>query len=71
MLQEHYGLENNRTTPEWGQAIFSDMCVIMRPENPDELSRFLQYCITLHRTHLVLSQQARPVTEYRCAGSAS
>lgn len=68
LLQEKYGLQNNRTVPEWGQAIFSDMCVIVRPENPDELSRFIQYCIALHQTHLMLSQRAYPVTQYRCAG---
>lgn len=66
MLQEKFGLQNNRTVPEWGQAIFSDMCVIVRPENPDELARFIQYCIALHQTHLILSQRAYPVTQYKC-----
>ncbi|KAK9907725.1 hypothetical protein WJX75_008795 [Coccomyxa subellipsoidea] len=65
MLQEKFGLQNNRTVPEWGQAIFSDMCVIVRPENPDELARFIQYCIALHQTHLILSQRAYPVTQYK------
>ncbi|EIE26217.1 ferredoxin-dependent bilin reductase [Coccomyxa subellipsoidea C-169] len=65
LLQEKYGLQNNRTVPEWGQAIFSDMCVIVRPENPDELSRFIQYCIALHQTHLMLSQRAYPVTQQK------
>lgn len=67
LLQEQFGLESNRSIPEWGRDIFSDMCVIVRPEDPDELSRFIQYCIALHQTHLILSQHARPVTEYKCA----
>ncbi|CAL8462694.1 g2227 [Coccomyxa elongata] len=65
LLQEQFGLESNRGIPEWGRDIFSDMCVIVRPEDPDELSRFIQYCIALHQTHLILSQHARPVTEYK------
>lgn len=69
LLQEQFGLESNRGIPEWGRDIFSDMCVIVRPEDPDELSRFIQYCIALHQTHLILSQHARPVTEYSCAPS--
>lgn len=64
-LQEKHGLQNNRKIPEWGQDIFSDMCVIMRPESPDELQRFMLYCIDLHRVHLHLSGRVQPLTEQR------
>jgi hypothetical protein len=25
-------MTTNRATPEWGKAIFSDLCVILRPQ---------------------------------------
>jgi hypothetical protein len=31
-LQKQYGMTTNRATPEWGKAIFSDLCVILRPQ---------------------------------------
>lgn len=33
-LQERYSMATNRATPEWGKAIFSDLCVILRPQVP-------------------------------------
>ncbi len=41
--QARFGLENNRTILEWGQAIFSDLCIIVRPQNADVL-----YSMALH-----------------------
>ena len=64
-LQEKYGLQNNRKIPEWGQDIFSDMCVIMRPQSHDELQRFMLYCNDLHRVYLHLSFHVPPLTEQR------
>ena len=64
-LQEKYGLQNNRKIPEWGQDIFSDMCVIMRPQSQDELQRFMLYCNDLHRVYLHLSFHVPPLTEQR------
>ena len=64
-LQEKHGLQNNRKIPEWGQDIFSDMCVIMRPQSQDELQRFMLYCSDLHRVYLHLSFHVAPLTEQR------
>ena len=29
-------MATNRATPEWGKAIFSDLCVILRPTGPEQ-----------------------------------
>lgn len=60
-LQEQYGMATNRATPEWGQAIFSDLCVILRPEGPEQVSNFLKYAIALSRVHLQLARLVQPV----------
>ena len=65
-LQEKYELQNNRKIPEWGQDIFSEMCVIMRPQSHDDLQRFMLYCNDLHRLYLHLSFQIAPLSEQRC-----
>ena len=64
-LQQKYGMESNRSIPEWGRAIFSDLCVIMCPETADELRRFLLYTVALHKAHLLLSSNAQPLTQAR------
>jgi phycocyanobilin:ferredoxin oxidoreductase len=60
-------MESNRAIPDWGRAIFSDLCVIVRPESAEELERFLLYTIALNHVHILLSKQAQPVTQGRCA----
>lgn len=64
-LQERYGMATNRATPEWGKAIFSDLCVILRPQGPEDVSNFLKYAIALTRVHLQLSKLITPVTQNR------
>lgn len=56
-LQEKHGLQNNRKIPDWGQDIFSEMCVIMRPTSQDELLRFMLYCNDLHRVYLQVAYE--------------
>jgi hypothetical protein len=51
-LQTRYGLKSNREVPEWGRAIFSPLCVIMRPTSADELGRFLKYTLALNQMHV-------------------
>ena len=58
-------MESNRSIPEWGKAIFSDLCVIVRPETAEDLERFLRYTIALHEVHILLSKNAQPVTGSR------
>lgn len=66
-LQERYGMATNRSTPEWGRAIFSDLCVILRPGGPDDVSSFLKYALGLTRAHLQLARLAQPVQTNRRA----
>ena len=66
-LQEVHGMESNRSVPEWGKAIFSDLCVIVRPGSAEELERFMLYTIALHQVHILLSKNAGPVTGSRWA----
>ena len=51
-LQVKYGLESNRTIPDWGSAIFSKLCVIVRPTTPKEVASFLKYAIALTNVHV-------------------
>lgn len=60
-LQEEYGMATNRAIPEWGRSIFSDLCVILRPSNPEDVSNFLQYALAMTRVHLQMARLAKPV----------
>ncbi|KAK9814432.1 hypothetical protein WJX72_005832 [[Myrmecia] bisecta] len=64
-LQQQYRMVNNRSIPDWGAAIFSDACVIIRPTSDEELADFLKYCIALVRVHLHMSLNAMPVQTNR------
>ena len=59
-LQERYGVASNRATPEWGAAIFSPLCVLMRPTTGAELGAFLKYTLALVHFHVQLSKVVRP-----------
>lgn len=62
-LQARYGLESNRSIPEWGRAIFSPLCVIVRPQGGEELGRFLKYALALNQLHV---QVGALVEEQQC-----
>ena len=64
-LQDQYKLQNNRKIPEWGQDIFSDMCVILRPRDLEEVQRFMQYSNDLHRVYLHLASRVPPLVQQR------
>ena len=64
-LQQQYHLDNNRSIPQWGQEIFSDLCIIMRPSEPQELANFIKYTIALTQAHLQLSKQTSTVQNNR------
>ncbi|KAK9796624.1 hypothetical protein WJX73_002588 [Symbiochloris irregularis] len=73
-LQSQLGLSSNRQTPEWGKAIFSDLCLLMRPTSPQDLAGFLKYAIALHQAYLTSFANATPVVnnrEARLAGIAA
>lgn len=38
--------------PDWGRAIFSPLCIIVRPEGGEELGRFLKYALALTQLHV-------------------
>ncbi len=61
-------MTNNRTKPDWGEAIFSEHCVIMRPQGEAALADFIKYAIAVTRMHLQLARLAMPVQTNRCAG---
>ena len=64
-------MATNRSTPEWGRAIFSDLCVILRPGGPDDVSSFLKYALGLTRAHLQLARLVQPVQSNRRAQISS
>ena len=53
-------MASNRSTPEWGTAIFSPLCVLMRPTTGEELGAFLKYTLALVHLHVQLSKAVRP-----------
>ena len=60
-MQAKYSLESNRSVPEWGAAIFSEYCIIVRPQSPTEIAAFLKYAIALVNFHMQIGRLARPV----------
>lgn len=64
-LQGQLGLSSNRQAPEWGRAIFSDLCILMRPSTSSELASFLKYAIALHQAYLNAFASAAPVQNNR------
>lgn len=68
-LQAEYNMENNRKTPEWGAAIFSELCIITRPATESDLADFIKYAIALSRLHMQLARLATPVQNNRYSTS--
>lgn len=60
-LQDKYGVTTNRGVPAWGEAIFSQFCVCMRPTSAEELGSFLKYAVALSDFHLQMGRLAAPV----------
>lgn len=60
-LQGRYGMESNRSVPEWGAAIFSPLCVCLRPQAPADVAAFLKYAIALINFHVQIGRLAEPV----------
>jgi phycocyanobilin:ferredoxin oxidoreductase len=54
-------VETNRLVPDWGRAIFSPLCVCMRPSSPAEVGAFLKYAIALSQFHVQIGRLAAPV----------
>lgn len=61
-LQERYQMGSNREIPAWGQAIFSPLCVIVRPSSAEELGRFLKYTLALTQLHVEIAKIAHPIS---------
>ena len=57
-------LTNNGTKPDWGEAIFSEHCVIMRPQAAS--ADVIKYATAVTRMHLQLARLAVPVQTNRC-----
>lgn len=51
----------SRRVPDWGKAIFSDRCVCIRPDTPEQLQGFVRYAIALTRAHLLYANLLSPV----------
>ena len=66
-LQAQWGVENNRALPEWGRAVFSDLCIMMRPAGEAELTAFVKYCIALAHAYLEVARHVQPPTSNLCA----
>ncbi len=59
-------MTNNRTKPDWGEAIFSEHCIIMRPTGEESLGDFIKYAIAVTRMHLQFARLQTPVQTNRC-----
>lgn len=57
-LQATFGMASNRQVPQWGAAIFSAHCVIVRPQEPGHLAAFLAYTRALTEYHMVAAKHA-------------
>ena len=64
-LQAQLSLTSNRQAPDWGKAIFSDLCILMKPSGPQDLAKFLKYAIALHSAYLTSFAGAAPVQNNR------
>lgn len=53
-----------RTVPAWGD-IFSEYCVLIRPETPDEENQFLERVSTFLRIHCQQAVNTTPTPDYR------
>lgn len=69
-FQERYGVATNRSIPEWVTAIFSQLCVLMRPQTPEEVGAFLKYAIALCAFHAQMGRLAAPVRATRSVSDA-
>lgn len=58
-LQSHFLIQ--RTRPQWGEEIFSSLCVSARPKTTLETNQFIQYACSLTRLHLEVSRLLAPV----------
>mmetsp|Transcript_25182 Transcript_25182/g.59952 ORF Transcript_25182/g.59952 Transcript_25182/m.59952 type:complete len:149 (-) Transcript_25182:251-697(-) len=53
--------EVKRDVPEWGQKIFSDLCVLVRPTTAKEVGGFVKYVAASLTLHLKTSYLVDPV----------
>ena len=60
-LQERYSVKTNRAIPDWGKEIFSPLCVLMRPTNPEDVGKFMRYCLALADFHIQFAKLSTPV----------
>lgn len=47
--------------PDWGKSIFSEHCVMMRPNTDESLEAFMRYSVALVRLHLRYAHASDPV----------
>ena len=69
-LQQKYGVQTNSNIPEWGKQIFSDFCIQMRPESPEDVGKFLKYTLAIVSFHLQFARLALPVGAHGTGGNA-
>jgi len=60
-LQEKYNVKTNRSIPEWGKEIFSPLCVLMRPSDPEDVRKFMKYGLALADFHVQFAKLSTPV----------
>eukprot|EP00803_Ostreobium_quekettii_P005850 evm.model.scf_3106.2 EVM.evm.TU.scf_3106.2 scf_3106:7635-13955(-) len=66
LLQEG-SIEPGQEAPRWAKGTSSNMCVLMRPQNDDDLSQFLAYTCLLAKLYLKSVDVAEEVPEERQA----
>jgi len=54
-------LSASQALPEWGQEIFSPLCVCLRPISTDETYQFIRYACSITRLHLEISRLMYPI----------
>lgn len=60
-LQRRSEVGSNRAMPEWGKSIFSEYCIMMRPDTDEALEAFMRYSVALFRLHLRFAHASEPV----------
>lgn len=60
-IQKKYDVATNRSIPDWGKEIFSEYCILMRPETPADVGKFIKYALALTHFHVQFARLANPV----------
>mmetsp|Transcript_46502 Transcript_46502/g.116296 ORF Transcript_46502/g.116296 Transcript_46502/m.116296 type:complete len:495 (+) Transcript_46502:432-1916(+) len=58
-IQQEFSVD--RKVPDWGEAIFSKQCVLVRPDSAIEVGAFIKYTLSALSLHLQISRLVAPL----------